>query len=330
MSNYRVNGRTNGRTGRTNGKMAVALASVMLFTAACGPMNNSEVEEYRNLGGVPPDRERTPAQGVLPATVFTLNQTGFQFVEGESKTYEIRPSLLIPGASYELVCNDLDVGGLKNVGLKFQKSSDPNRKGEYDLSWAPPVGLLRDDEDSREMKVLITLRAVGENDPGALSLMQGLAPIEITIDLVKTPHKPLIEKVQLAARQINEGESVQIKVVVRDPGSSQKRFPELFQYDEYVQNKEKPALPAENLVTNLTPVPSVLGSQRYEFTLLLNTAGVSLPGRDKVVPARFLIYVQSPSGRSSLRQIVEVQVARKEGGGSAPEKKAVMNTGDKT
>lgn len=247
------------------------------------------------------------------------------FVEGRTDTYYFKPRLMLSGVEYELVAPP-ESSGLPE-GAKFEKATEPDRAGQYALTWTPPVGTLANKQVDRPYKFQLQVKVLNKPDPKAAALMQKIGNTrEMEMRLVRTDEQPVITKITDAKNEVvdmkgqvfNEGEGARVyNVIVRDVGAHAGDTPYLYVRKERNGSQESAKVDGTQFVKGIGE-PKSLGDSQWQFSLVIDPSGVALPAGTGPVTARFLLAIDSPSPVRSPEQVVEFRINRKVAPAAAP------------
>jgi len=296
-----------------------------LGTLGCSTQTNP-TSEYPELADYVPKGERPPAPTLefIDPRYFPIetcqkaapvDTCGYiNFVEGRADTYYFKPRLMLSGVQYELTALNLP------EGAAFARAGEPDRAGQYVLTWTPSAGTIADTQVDRSYKFQIRVKVLNQLDPKAAALMKKIgSDREMEMRLVRTDEQPVITKitnaknevVDMKAQVFNEGEGARsYNVIVRDVGAYAGEMPYLYVRRERNSSQESAKIDGSQFVKEIGE-PKSLGGNQWQFSLVIDPSGAVLPNRTGPVTARFLLAIDSPSPVRSPEQVVEFRINRK-------------------
>jgi hypothetical protein len=286
--------------------ISFALLLALANLVACGKLQTDPAADYpelKNFG--PPHNEKPHEQSYIESAIYQLEaEQELDFVQGKSSSYLFTPRLLINGVAYELEAKNLP------EGARFARSTEPGEEGKYRLTYTPPFGTLSDQELKRPFRFQVELKVTGTADAAAADVLNTIyREREFGARILRSDEQPVVEKVELPLQEISAGESLAFKVIVKDLGAGEKA-PRLSAFNEMGASNESAKLDAASLV-RINPNPEVLGKGRFRFSVKIDTKGVELPGSSALVPARFVLVINSRAGGlPAVDQLVEIRVKR--------------------
>jgi hypothetical protein len=303
--------RNSNQNSKTPGKIqsalvAVAVLAILGSLSGCGNMKTNPTADYKELSdSTQPHNQKPRDQKYIDSSIFQIEvDRNIVFVQGKSATYYFKPRFLLGGVNFEL-----QALGLPD-GASFSRVKETEHAGQYRLTWTPRAGILTDQELERVFKFQVAIKVNKSPDANAAETLKKIGhPREFEFRILRADEQPVVEKVEMAVHDIQEGDALAFTVIVKDTGAGD-RSPRLLVADELGASHESTKLDASRLV-RIDSHFDVLGSGRYRFTGRLETKNVELPGKAPVVPARFVLIIGSHSGLPSVDEVVEVRITRK-------------------
>lgn len=211
----------------------------LLFLMACSnqsPKSSATLKKYselkKTLGPVhntPNPKEQLYVSSDL-YKLYVLNSSGslesnyINFIAGQRNTLVIHSELSLSGVSYKIVSNDLPNQSepLKDLG-----------NGDWEFSWTPSRDIARALKDQSYQSFHISIEIIEVTDLRAKSLAEQLkAELTVNYKVLNSTEAPEIVEIRKLdpnslITKINEGESRDFEVIIKDPSSGFSQPPTL-------------------------------------------------------------------------------------------------------
>lgn len=269
--------------------------------ASCGTKTNP-TDGY-DLGGVP-TATQNQVLSVAPGTLLVIEKPALiEFIEGKQSSYTI-VAHTVANATFALQADGLPAG----VSM-VQAPIDPlNPKT---LSYVISGTVLVGSSPAMGSKSVITLQVVDIQGKDAERLQKATnpSPYSMQLNVSPTDQVPLVEP--SAPLSVTEGDSLKFSIIVKDRGAHNSEMPHL--QPLFVDELQTPELTRIDAFTavKMNRTASDLGDQRFEFKGAVDTSLLKLPAGTKNVTARVSFKFESPSGRTSAEEYVDITIVRK-------------------
>ncbi|UYL08130.1 hypothetical protein B9G69_013850 [Bdellovibrio sp. SKB1291214] len=324
---------------KTVKSLMIVIPAAMALTACDGWQKSpsSDLQDMRaqakTITEMGPDKPRTVTNevvvekqvekiiketGVTSSMILLTADSEMIFKEGEAKSYSIRASLPVPGATVGLTATNLPDG----ASLR----PSPTEKDVYVLSWNPPMYTVGSDSalKSIQIKLVATVTDAGQAK-NAATLKGMVKELDKILFVTKTTIAPSSLKVSGLNAEVSEDQLTPFSIIVTVPGidgkSTQKPRP-LISYDGQATSigKDYQELDGSRyVIADLSKKePEYLGNSKWKFNLIFDTKNIavqpqlaqngSIMSQADGTRVRFTVKAFSPNGLSTPETLVQVKI----------------------
>lgn len=254
------------------------VGALLLQAVACNPTSDNlkKYTELRKTLG-PVHNTKLPIQEYSPTNLYNIETEPKTpiFVVGRRNTIKIRTGVNLPGVTHRLVSNDLPRGAepLRETG-----------KGEWELAWTPPKDILPQNfNDHPNYSFRLSLDISPSNDPQIQNIIQTLATdTVVTYTLLRSDVAPEVIAVKgiknyREVTEINEGDIVNLEIVVKDPSSSNTQKPKLIPVVTPNRINREQQILSGHAFLFVDNEPVQVAQDTWQFKASFDTANNSVP-----------------------------------------------------
>ena len=319
---------------------AVLLAAFAILVSACGGMSSNPTEKYDKLRAdakrkdqvgaleIPKDKPQptpwasptphpTPEPVTAPAPVVDravisnlfpppeeVKGNQLNFVDGVSKSYDIRVRVLDSSLKYKIATDNLP------AGAELRATEE---KGVYRLTWTPKIDFTEDELMRQAFFSIKLVDVVAENPELNAELQRLVLERRMVLTVVRSRKVPTIKSISISGGSdsgvtIQQGQKAAFKVVVEDRSSLMK--PALAFMGVRPTREQKNVLENALEFVTLDPVPAERGNGVYEFSgTIQNTDRIQFPAGMSELKGVFTVKaVNDGSNMSSAAKNIEFKV----------------------
>lgn len=254
------------------------IGAAIVQTIACNPSSES-LKKYtatKKTFGPVHDIE-TAVQNYIPADLFMIEldpSTPLIFVAGQPAKALIHTNLNLPGVQYRLVSNDLPRGmTVKDLG-----------NGDWELSWTPSKEILPqnlNEHPVNEFHLSLDIAPVASPQVQRIistlstetvfhyTLLRSTTAPEV-VDIVGVKNYPDVT-------EINEGTILPLKIIVKDPSSSNTQKPKLLSVTVPNKINKEQQIISGSAFLFMDTEPRQVGADTWEFNATFDTENNPVP-----------------------------------------------------